>query len=496
MIRQYLTRPTRFDEQVLIQISAVVLAIIGGFFVVTQPLEMSILLIGGVGMLVASLISPIVPLIALLIIAPLRSLVATEATLQLPLDPGQLMVVYVIGMWVMYRISVHSDPLRLKWTHFYVPVGIFIMATAFTLTTAASVSVWATEWLKWVLIAGLMVLIVSTPVSRQWEWLAFGLVCAGVANAIVGIYIFLGGSGADHLLILDRFYRAFGTFGQPNPFGGFMGILAPIALMMSYGYLQVAVSQWFRSRRISVSATLWLGFYSGAALLIIAGIFISWSRGAWLGFGISALFLLAATPRRLSIAVSVLAMASITGGLIWSSGFLPTSITDRVSSATQEAFELTDVRAVDITSANFAIIERLAHWQAAYNMAESNFWLGIGFGNYEIVYSEYQLINWDEPLGHAHNYYLNIFGEAGFIGLSAYLVMIAGILWLIWQTKRHPDPVAHALSIGIMGSWVYLLAHSLTDNLYVNNIFMHLGIMLGIVSVLHKEVQAIKVANT
>ncbi len=60
-------------------------------------------------------------------------------------------------------------------------------------------------------------------------------------NALIGLYEFFGGSGALVLLIDNRFSRAFGTFGQPNPFGGFMGLLAPVALN---GRTRLQLSSW------------------------------------------------------------------------------------------------------------------------------------------------------------------------------------------------------------------------------------------------------------
>ena len=56
-------------------------------------------------------------------------------------------------------------------------------------------------------------------------------------------------------------------------------------------------------------------------------------------------------------------------------------------------------------------------------MAGDRPWLGVGFGNYGAAYEEYALINWPDPLGHAHNYYLNLVAEIGFIGLGAYLLL-------------------------------------------------------------------------
>ena len=44
---------------------------------------------------------------------------------------------------------------------------------------------------------------------------------------------------------------------------------------------------------------------------------------------------------------------------------------------------------VPISDENFAIVERLAHWQAAYYMANAHPWIGVGLGNYETVYPAY-----------------------------------------------------------------------------------------------------------
>lgn len=182
----------------------------------------------------------------------------------------------------------------------------------------------------------------------------------------------------------------------------------------------------------------------------------------------------------MSVAGIVLAM--------WFGGLLPASIINRVGSSTEQLFSFSDVRGVDITSANYAIVERLAHWQAALNMATDNLWLGVGFGNYEAAYDTYRLINWDEALGHAHNYYLNMLAEAGLVGLSTYLAFWLYVVWLTWRLREHPDLEVRLFAVGLFGTWVYLAFHSLLDNLYVNNLFLHLGILLGMLSHLVRQI--------
>ena len=423
----------------------------------------------------------------MLVLAPLRTLIATESTLQLPLDIGQITFLIFIGTWISSRILLNKCLIRLTWTPLYIPIGIFILASGLSVFSATSLSVWLNEWLKWLIMLSLIICLNLTH-PRQWEWLVFILVTAGVANALVGLYIFVGGSGADHLLIRNGFFRAFGTFGQPNPFGGFLGLITPLALIASYHWGLQLFRIWRQHRNINQIAFMLFAFYGICSLILLAGIFASWSRGAWLGIIIAIGVMLFALPRQLKTSLVVVAISAIVLGGLWASGILPDSIINRITSSTEEFFAFDDMRGVDITPLNFAVVERLAHWQAALNMAEHSPIIGVGFGNYEVVYNDFRLLNWKEPLGHAHNYYLNIFAETGIIGVSAYLLMWIGIVLLTWKIRQHPDNFARAIGVGLLGTWAYLAFHSLIDNLYVNNVFLHLGILLGLVAILSNQV--------
>ena len=172
---------------------------------------------------------------------------------------------------------------------------------------------------------------------------------------------------------------------------------------------------------------------------------------------------------------------------LWVADAIPQSIAARLGSITAEAFNVADVRGVDITPANYAIVERLAHWQAAIRMVESYSVLGVGAGNYEIAYSSYRLLNWPEALGHAHNYYLNVLAETGIMGFTAYITMWVGIISITWLSTLTQDTFARCVAIGLLGSWIYLAVHSLTDNLYVNNMFLHIGVLMGLLVLLYRQ---------
>jgi len=450
------------------------------------PIEISLVIFGAAGYLLLAGVTPIAPLTVMLIVAPLRTLFATEAPFQLPLDIGQLALagtVFFVLLYVSTRRLPFPPILR---SPVFISVLIFVFAAALSGFSAISLSSWLNEWVKWLQILVLIAVCLAIA-GRAWEWLLVGLIAAGAANAVIGIYQFFGGSGALHLLINERFFRAFGTFGQPNPFGAFMGLLTPIALGAALGY----GIRFLRSHRES-GTPHWLylipiSFYAGAAGLMTAALIMSWSRGAWLGFAAAIGIVIFALPRRPARSLLLLVSLAILTVTAWTSGWLPASITERVSSTVGDLVSASDVRGVDITAENYALVERVAHWQAAVNMATAHPWLGVGFGNYETAYANYRLMNWDLALGHAHNYYLNVFAETGIIGLMAYLLMWLLIAALTWQTRRHPDPLARSVAVGLLGTWVYLSVHSITDNLYVNNLFLHIGVALGILAVLYQQ---------
>jgi putative inorganic carbon (HCO3(-)) transporter len=145
---------------------------------------------------------------------------------------------------------------------------------------------------------------------------------------------------------------------------------------------------------------------------------------------------------------------------------------------------------------NFAIIERLAHWAAAVRMWSQAPWLGIGVGNYAVSYpaiiqQDIHLLRWQEPLGHAHNIYLNILAESGLVGLASYLIFWIVLVTWLWTTQwRIPIERqsaweiswSRALVIGVIGVIVHLSVHNLVDNLFVQGNYLVIGFWIAILN--------------
>lgn len=472
-----------------VRLVAVIGSVALGLAITVMPLSLGIMIGFVTAVVFLTCITPIAGLAVLLILAPLRTLIATESSFQLPLDIGQITLVAIFIVYIIGRVASQQRMLPRSWTPVAMPLILFVLIAGLSVFYAVSLSAWLNEWLKWLQIFVLAIWVHEIARGNRWRWIVLALALSGTANALIGAYQFFGGSGALHLIIGDRFFRAFGTFGQPNPFGGFMGLLLPISILMSLAYFQrfLSASSIRHPHRLQNGGVALI--YALASLVMLIAIGMSWSRGAWLGLA-GALAIIALTlPRQRQWGLLLVGGAFVALAAGWYLDLIPSSLIQRLSSSTQELFAFEDVRGIDITPDNYAVAERLAHWQAALNMAADQPFLGVGFGNYEVVYNQYRLINWNEALGHAHNYFLNLLAELGIIGLLAYGKAWLLIIWLNWRSTQHPDAVARFAAVGLLGSWVYLHIHSQFDNLYVNNTFIHLGMMLGILAVLNDQLR-------
>lgn len=471
-------------------------ASLGGVLIAFLPLPQAAVVLAPF-LIILVFIEPLVGVALMLMVAPWAAL-ERVALGSGPFDSGQLLFLLTVGAWLV-RGAV-SRRIRLPGSPSYVPLALFVFVALLSLLDAASLSPGLREVLKWLemgtvalIVADLSMTMHERPIGGwlglqpdRWAWpiILFFILLAGTSQGLVGVWQFgLRGSGPEHFQIAGGpFFRAYGTFEQPNPFGGFVSWIAALGI----GALIGESMRFLKTRAIDLRKLLWLLFLIVASTIALLALLFSWSRGAWLGFAAGMAAFLFFLPRKRLVGGVALTAGVAVFLLAWQLNWLPMSVTQRLLSFTED-LRWGDVRGADINDANFAVLERLAHWQAAVDMAEYNLVDGVGFGNYEAAYEEYALINWPAALGHAHNYYLNVLAETGVVGLFVYL-----LFWLavIWQTLRligeAPWP-QRGLALGLLGAWVALSTHHLLDKLYVNNLYLYLGAMWGMLQVLDRS---------
>lgn len=377
-----------------------------------------------------------------------------------PLPSAQIFLGLALLGWIWRGLTHRTLSLpRWGWGWAY---GLFLGYTFLSLSWAPSWEEGFPEWIKWAQI-GVVVIMTLTASPRTQRILLGIALTSGALQAGIGIWqAFLRGTGPEHFQLPGLpFYRAYGTFQQPNPFAGMMGLIAPVALGLAFGLL-------FHPQRSVRETVLGLGALGVGGLALMA-LILSWSRGAWLGAAIAMGTLVGMLPARSRWGLAALAALILTGILLWTAGWIPAPVRDRLAGAIEE-IQVIDVRGVEVNDANFAIIERLAHWQAAVEMIRAHPWLGVGFGNYAAAYPAYALIRWPNPLGHAHNIYLNMAAETGLVGLLLYLALWIMIGIHTWWAWRRNTGWRRGLAAGVMAAWMHLHIHQFFDNLYVANL--------------------------
>ncbi len=478
--------------------AGLVMAALGLGLALTQWPVMSAAIIGLGGIIVAAiLVEPLIGLGLTLLAAPFSAW--ERFTWGLPLDSGQVLLMVTLGAWLLRGLARRELPLpapgqggekRFPHAPLLLPLLIFTGTAALSLLNAASISAGLKELLKWVQMIAVYWL-VTTVERPRLPWLVGMVLLSALLQAGLGVWQFaLRGSGPAHFWIGGALYRAYGTFHQPNPFGGYIGLTLPIAFGLLISDFRNTPPgpdpRRERSRtpgRRDVSHLMPYALRSAlcaSCLLLLAGLVSSWSRGAWLGALAALAAMVAVWPRRWWLGVSVVVVIAglILGGSV--AGVLPGVLRARLADLTQY-IQIYDVRGVGVNDANYAVIERLAHWQAAYEMIRWHLWTGVGLGNYETAYATYHLLNWPYPLGHAHNYFLNITAETGLPGLLAYVLLWGAVFGQTFRALRKTTGWSRGLMLGLVGVWVHLHIHNLFDNLYVSNLWIHLAVLLGMI---------------
>jgi O-antigen ligase len=281
------------------------------------------------------------------------------------------------------------------------------------------------------------------------------MVLVGLAEALLGIAQGTVLASTQHVSA-DRGVRVVGTFGQPNPYAGYLNLTLPFVL---------ALAAWAEPRR-------WRWWSVGAAIILGVALAMAQSRGAtlglaaallamaWVGWPVTRRYAVGAALGGVACLGFILVTGRITlGGVLARLGWRP--LTDSALGA-------------QVTNANFSTLERLAHWAAAVRMVAAHPLLGVGIGNYPIVYAHYAVPHWPLALGHAHNLYLNMAAELGVGGAVLFLFFVGIGLWATWSRSAAPP----AAAIGIWGVGVALIVHNLFDDLTTHSMLIQWIVIL------------------
>jgi len=209
--------------------------------------------------------------------------------------------------------------------------------------------------------------------------LCFSLIFLALFISCYAIYQFLRNSDYVWHFVKPYSHRGTGTYICPNHLGGFLEMLLPLALAYTV------------TGRMKPITRILLGY---AAVVILAGLVVTLSRGAWISTMVAmSLFILALLFRRQFRwqALALLALVVVVVAFV-----LPRSyyVQDRLAK-----IKTADARVNDDM--------RFALWQPAYKLWRENPWWGVGPDHFDARFGAYRPEGVQLSPDRAHNDYLN-----------------------------------------------------------------------------------------
>ncbi|TDB38743.1 MAG: O-antigen ligase domain-containing protein [Actinobacteria bacterium] len=199
-----------------------------------------------------------------------------------------------------------------------------------------------------------------------------------------------------------------------------------------------------------------------------AGMLVTFSRTAWVGFAVGAVLVLLTAPaerrKKLIIVAVVIAVAAVP--------FLPSSITARVAT-------IFEPQASGSLSTRYLMVVSSVQMLGQY-------WLGgTGLGGFELAYPPYRQPGSLARILHPHQLFLALWVEMGLLGLLAELVIVAGIAiaWRRVHLRGYPGVSAAVLA----GSVALVVESFFQYYLYFEYLWLFLA-LLAAVSVHRREV--------
>lgn len=367
----------------------------------------------------------------------------------------------LLGAWAIWMLRQLQLPFRplghgLDWV---VGLVVFTLVLSAIFSEFKQVAVWNVS----------LALFYAVLLYVLRNWLGFGgftLSRLWVSIAAIGVVTSL-----ISLVVWQQQYtveepRNGWPFGHPNFVAGYLVLIIPVTIALAF------------------SGKLWQKVGALAAtVLFTAVLYTTSSRGGFLGLVV---FLLVAAGfivwrsrgKDRSIAIVVLAISlAIVVSIALSNDRVRQIV--RVSAPTENALP---VRVqVDNESQ-----DRLFMWQAGLDILKTHPIFGVGPGNMSRIYDRYRPIETGGGLAHLqqlHNTPIQILGELGLLGFSAYLFLIGSLGFLWYRLDRKLTQTSDRyLLYGIGGGLLAYIFSSLTDyqleNIGISSTIVFLIILL------------------
>ncbi len=192
------------------------------------------------------------------------------------------------------------------------------------------------------------------------------------------------------------------------------------------------------------------GWLRGAALVSCAAqvfaLVLTFSRGAWLGWGAAVLYFLATTKRwKWVAALGVVAATTV---------LVSPSLYHRLATFLQP-------------EADEAIRDRLEVMKGALQVGLEHPILGVGYGRGRLKEAVRPHLRdtaiASGPIWHSHNVYVELFAVTGLLGLGAFLWLIGDVFYRITRATVRREGAEKLLGYGLAASWAAAAVAAIGD---------------------------------
>jgi len=319
------------------------------------------------------------------------------------------------------------------------PLALFFLVGLGQWFLRATASSYSTRIELLLLLASLIFLFLCVQVFRtlpEWRgfvWFGMGL---GFVVSVFGILQHLTFNGKLYWFRELRYGGIpFGPFVNRNHFAGLMELLLPLALVP-------LVLGKVRRERLAVVALF--------AVMPVAALFLSASRGGIVSFCVQVAFLIYLLLRRRGLGKNVLGVAAVLLAALLIVTWLGVGqILQRFSS----------LQSLEVTEGKRAAMRR-----GAWRIFLDHPLAGTGLGTLQIVYPPYETLYDGKIVNHAHNDYLEALAETGLLGgLCCAWFLIVLLLKSFSRFRQNDFSLAGALQLSGIVACAGFLVHALVD---------------------------------
>jgi O-antigen ligase len=233
-------------------------------------------------------------------------------------------------------------------------------------------------------------------------------------------------------------WAVFGPYVNRNHFAGYLVMAAPLAIGFALEALSRLRAAWGRRRRgwllLGEKEGNTVARWTATAMVLVAGLLASQSRGGVAAFALAALLMPLASRERRRTALGVSFLVAL--GVLWIGlgGVL-------------SAFETRGVR-----------MSRLDLWRDMLPMVPRFPVFGDGWNAFGTAYPWYQTVWKTDWIGEAHNDYLQALLDGGVVGA----LLVAGLLLVVFRGALARAPRS-PLDLAIFGALLGFALHGLVD---------------------------------